>query len=254
MTLALRQPLCALVCLLPFVAHAGDARPRAFDGYAGVGVMNFPVYSGSAARQTWVVPLLSFDYKDTAYIYIQRAGVRLLSNADQSMAVGVAAEPRFGYHAGDGPRVVGMATRRDRIEGGPTFEWQGQSLSLSLAYFTDWSNVGGGQSVRLSIFDQLIDTTRWDVGTFVAWDYATHQTAQYYYGVRPQEATSTRPVFDPADALESSLGLSGAYKFTRRYAVMFEASVTVLGGPAANSPIVERKSALVGYLGFASIL
>jgi outer membrane protein len=120
-----------------------------------------------------------------------------------------------------------------------------------VAYFTDWLGVAGGQSVRVSVFHQIADTRRWDIGTYVALDYVTHKTAQYYYGVRPEEATSTRPSYDPRNAFDALVGVSGAYKLNSRYAVMFSTSVNVLGTGAASSPIVEKRNGMITYLGLA---
>lgn len=248
--------LSALALLVPIMSARADgqAETKRFDGYIGGGAIAFPRYSGGGSYQVWPVPLMSFEYEETAYIYIQRIGVRLLSNSDKSMAVGIAAEPRFGFTQTDGARLAGMATRRDRIEGGPTFEWETPRASLSIAYFADWSGVSGGGAVNVSLFHPLLDDQHWDLGSFVGVEYVTHKTAQYYYGVRPDEATTMRPAYDPQNAVTSYAGTSGAYRLDQQYAILFGATLTSLSAAAADSPIVERKRGAVVYLGLGSIL
>jgi len=226
---------------------------KPLDGYLGAGAVVFPKYSGSASHQTWPLPLASFEYRDTAYIHINRAGVRFWNTDDKKMALGVAAQPRFGFSANDGSRLSGMSGRRDRIEGGPSFEWETPAVSLSATYFTDWSNAASGQAAALSLYHQLFDDAHWDVGTYVEIEYLNRKTVQYYFGVRPGEATVSRPSYEPGATLNSSFGISGAYKLGNGYALMFGTTLEILGTAAANSPIVERRSGLTSYLGLGMV-
>ncbi len=215
--------------------------------------MFYPDYTGSASYHTSPIPLAILEYDETYYIHLDRAGVRLWSSEDKSMAFGLAAEPRFGFHARDGVRLSGMATRRDSVEGGLSFEWESPELSFTAAYFTDWSGASDGQSFHLSFYHQLIDNGLWDVGAYVDLDWASRNIVRYYFGVRANEITATRPNYQPGDVLNSSIGLSGAYKLNKRYALLFGSEVNFLGSAAADSPIVERSNAFMGYLGLGLI-
>lgn len=210
-----------------------------------------PRYTGGGAHETDPIPLAMIEYKETAYIHFDRAGVRLWNSADKKMALGIAAEPRFGFHAGDGARLAGMSTRRDAIEGGAAFEWELPPLSLSAAYFTDWSNTSGGRSFRFSMGRQLANSGPWDLGVYVDLDYADARIAQYYFGVRTDESTATRPAYRPGAALISFLGFSGAYKLDMRHALLFGGEMSRLG--AAASPIVRRRTGAMGYFGLGLV-
>jgi outer membrane protein len=235
-------------------AH-GDADPEAklLDGYVGAGAMSYPVYDGSARKQMVALPLVLADYRDTFYVDLLRAGVRLWSSVDKKMALGVSAEPRFGYHAKDSIRLTGMATRRDSLEGGPTFEWELPSFSVSIAYYYDWSGVTGGRSLRFSAYRQLWDNTLWDVGAYLDIDYANSKTVTYYYGVRPNEATLARTVYQPGGTINYAPGFSGAYKLNETYALLFGSEANNLGAAAAGSPIVERRLGVTSYIGVGMI-
>ena len=244
--------LLAAMLFCPGPGHAQDTdqpAEKTLDGYLGAGAMVMPRYTGGAGYEMQPVPLAMIEYKETAYIHFDRAGVRLWSSRDKTMALGIAAQPRFGFHARDGERLTGMATRRDAIEGGAAFEWQRPTWSLSAAWFTDWSGTSGGRSFDLSVDRDLLERGPWDISAYFDFDYADTNITRYYFGVRADEATATRPYYQPGAAVISSVGLTGAYLLNRNYALLFGGELSSLGAAAADSPIVQRRNGLMAYLG-----
>lgn len=232
------------------VPAAAQMRPLAqWKGYAGGGAITFPKYTGSRASETIAAPLLMFEYKETVYVDLVRAGIRLWSNADRSLAFGIAAEPRFGFRAADGARLAGMATRRDSIEIGPNLEWESPALSANVALFRDVNGASGGASLRAGAYHQLIDSGRWDLGLYGAIDRANAKVANYYFGVRGDEATLVRPFYQPGATTHLTAGVSAAYRFSERHAVLFGVQATRLGAGAAASPIAEVRNAAIAYAG-----
>ncbi len=116
MTLFILRSLCAiaaiLACLNPFSAQT-SATPaeKPLDGYLGAGAMFNPKYTGSAGYRMFPLPLAILEYNETYYIHLDRAGARLWSSEDKSMALGLAGQPRFGFRAKDGARLSGMVNR-----------------------------------------------------------------------------------------------------------------------------------------------
>ena len=258
MTTFFGRVLCLLVVMLldPSLCAAQtteESAKKTWDGYLGAGAMFMPKYAGSADSKTRLVPLVMLEYEETAYIHLDRAGARLWNTDDKKMAFGIAAQPRFGFHAKDGDRLTGMSTRRDAIEGGATFEWELPQVSLSAAYFTDWSDTSGGQSSRFSMDHQLMDKGPWDLSVYLDLDYAHAKIVQYYFGVQTDEATATRPPYQPGAAVISSLGFTGAYKLNKNYALLFGSELTSLGAAAADSPLVQRKTGLTSYFGLGLV-
>lgn len=258
MILFILRALCVIAAILAFLnpcnaQTSAEPAEKSLDGYLGAGAMFNPKYTGSAGYHTFPLPLAIFEYDETYYIHLDRAGARLWSSEDKTMALGLAGQPRFGFRAKDGARLSGMAIRRTSIEGGLSFEWETPELSFTAAYFADWTETSGGQSLQLSFYHQLLDSGPWDLGAYVDFDRANSKIVQYYFGVRTDEATATRPSYQPGDAVNSSLGFSGAYKLNKRYALLFGGEMTFLGSAAADSPIVERSNGFTGYLGLGLI-
>ena len=246
------KPLLSVALLLvPVIGGAQSASKPAGDwtGYAGFGGVSFSRYTGGKASEVFPAPILMFEYKETYYVDLMRAGVRLWSSADKKLAFGLVAEPRFGFKARDGTRLTGMAERRNSIEMGPNLEWETPLVSVSLAWFTDLSRASKGSSLRLSAYRQLINTSRWDVGVFATVEQESARVVNYYFGVPASEVTATRAAYAPGSATHWGLGLQGAWKFSDRHVLMMGVQNTRLGSAAANSPIVETRNTPVVYLG-----
>jgi outer membrane protein len=194
-------------------------------------------------------PLLQFEYKGIAYVDILRAGVRFWGSEDKKMALGIAAIPRFGFKGSDGSRLTGMAERHLSVNLGPSFEWSTPIVDLNVAYVADVAGGSKGGELHALLFKQLADTTHWDIGVYTELERLDHRVANYYFGVRPEEATADRPFYQPGASTNWNLGLMGAYRINSRYALMFGVQNTRLGGAAAGSPIVETRSAKFGYVG-----
>ena len=221
-----------------------------WNGTAAFGPIVFPKYVGGIGTQVWPIPILSINYNETFYVEIERVGVYVLASDDKKIGLGLAIEPRFGFSAKDGPRLLGMAKRRDSIEGGLTFDWDFDVLAFSVASFGDLSRSSRGSSMRVSIYKPLLKDDHWDTGVLLAFDAMNSRVANYYFGVRPLETNTLRHEYQPGSLTNTSVGLSGTYKLDKLHALIFGAIVTRLPAAAAASPIVETRHATTWYLGY----
>ena len=225
------------------------AAGKAWTGYAGAGLGVFPKYTGGKGTEAVPVPLLLLEYKETFYVDFVRAGVRLWSSDDKKLALGLAAEPRFGYKAGDGALLGGMNRRRHSLEAGPNLEWETRFASISVGLFSDVTGASKGSSLRALAYKQLIDNTQWDVGVYAGLEREDRKVTNYYFGVQTAEANANRAAYQPGAASHGTLGIAGAWKFSPHYVLLFGIQNTRLGGAAAGSPIVETRNAPLGYVG-----
>ena len=243
--------LISLTASTAALAETVSAESKAgWNGTAGAGPIVFPKYVGGTSMQVWPIPLLSINYAETFYVELERVGVYVLSSDDKKIGLGFAVEPRFGFSAKDGARLVGMATRRDSLEGGPTFDWDFDVIAFSVAWFGDLNRSSHGNSLRTSIYKPILKNERWDVGALLAFDRMNGKLANYYFGVRPSEATALRPEYQPGAGTSTSIGLSGTYNLDKRHAIMFGANLARLAKGAANSPIAETNRAILYYIGY----
>ena len=252
--------LCiVLTIFIPFLGLISAAKAdtgvtpdkSGWSGTAGIGPMVFPKYTGGKGMQTWLLPLVSASYDDMFYIEPLRAGMYLASSADKKMAFGLAVEPRLGLRSTDGAKLIGMATRRDSLEGGLSFDWDADVVAISFSYFVDLTHSSRGTSARLYFYKELIKDEQLKFGVFAGADYLGAKVANYFFGVRPTEVTPSRPFYQPGSSTNGEFGFDGSYKLSPRYSIVFGLQATQLLGGAANSPIVETKQAAVGWAGLA---
>lgn len=243
--------ISALALLASSLCIAQSTSKPASDwtGYAGAGAGSFPRYTGGKGVDVTPVPLLMFEYKETYYVDLMRAGVRLWATDDKKFALGLAAEPRFGFKARDGALLTGMAKRRHSIELGPSLEWETPAVSLNFAWFHDVLGASKGSSWRVSAYKQWVNTSNWDVGAYASIERESARVVNYYFGVPATEVTASRALYAPGAATHLSLGLQAAWKFSPRYSLLMGVQNTRIGSAAANSPIVETRNAPITYIG-----
>lgn len=241
--------------LVGLAVHAENTRDSpGWNGTAGVGPIAFPRYVGGKHFRIWPIPLLSINYNDTFYVELQRVGVYVFASDDKKAGLGMAVEPRFGYSSGDGIRLRGMATRRDSLEGGPTFDWDFDVVAISVAWFRDLDRSSRGQSLRAAIYAPILKNETWEIGTLLAADSMNGRLANYYFGVTESEATARRRRYRPGGGTNISLGLSGTYRLNKGHAVMFGLNASRLSNSVTGSPLVETRHADMFYLGYGWIL
>jgi outer membrane protein len=253
------RTLCTVVAILVSLLGVSAANADAdaasiktgWSGTAGIGPMVFPKYTGGKGTKTWLLPLVSASYNDMFYIEPLRAGVYLASSADRKLAFGLAVEPRFGLHSTDGARLTGMATRKDSLEGGLSFDWDADIVAINFSYLGDLTHSSQGTSARLYFYKELIKNGLWKFSAFAGADRLSAKVANYFFGVNGAEVVPGRPLYQPGATTNGVFGFYGSYKLSPRYSVVFGLQSTRLLGGAAMSPIVETKQANVGWAGFA---
>lgn len=231
-------------------ANGASNKPR-WSGTAGIGPMVFPKYAGGKGTQTLLLPLVSVSYNDWFYIEPLRAGMYLASSTDRKIAFGVAIEPRFGLRSNDGPRLTGMTTRRDSLEGGLSFDWDADIVAINFSYFGDLTHSSRGTSERLYFYKEFTRNEPWKFGAFAGADHLSAKVANYFFGVTAAEAGPGRALYQPGSITNGVFGFDGSYKLSPRYSIVFGLESTRLLAGAANSPIVETKQANVAWAGLA---
>ena len=247
-----RAAVVVLGLLVPFCAagqSSSVSKDAGWTGTLGAGPTLLPNYVGSRDWQLLPLPIAYVDYNQWLYVNLYRAGAYVWGSENRKQGISISMEPRLGFKSGDGPRLAGMATRRNSLALGPTFDWTGEVGSLSLGYFFDVGSASRGAYSDVLFNRQLIKDARWDVSVTLELSRLDAKTTRYYFGVTPGEATPTRALYLPGSATNATLWLTGQYSLDRRYALMFGVNATRLGAAAADSPIVERRTAPFAYLG-----
>jgi outer membrane protein len=75
-------------------------------------------------------------------------------------------------------------------------------------------------------------------------------SADYYYGVRPEEARPDRPAYEPGSTVNLTAGLFAFAPVTRRWVFQGFVEAERLGGDLRDSPIVDQD---LGWTAFSGL-
>jgi outer membrane protein len=224
---------------------------RSFN-LVGLGVGVFPEFSGAESFRSLALPIVRASYKDTVFINALQAGVWLLDSKDKSIRVGLAVEPRFGWEARAGTPVEGMERREFSLEAGLNVQVRTAIGVFNANLYQDITGASNGQTAQLQLVRPL--TRVQGSGAFrlngvVGAQWLAARTNDYYFGVRPGEATATRPEYSAGATTNLQLGVNGLYLLGRG-SLLFGLIGNWLGDAAADSPIVETRFQPIAYVGY----
>lgn len=246
---------CALPAGFGMAAEAVDpilaASVPLAPGGAGLGVaMRFEhsPYRGGDMRHD-VVPQYLYEGKH-AFLEAYRVGLKLEPAADSRVDLFVAY--RFeGYpHDRKPASLNGMSTRESGVDLGLGYQQRMPWGTLFGEVLRDVGSGSDGSEIRLGYrYDLVLGKLQLQPQlTFAARDARLNN---YYYGVRPAEATAQRPAFEPGGGINAELGLAAAYRLSERWRLTGGISARRWASGVRSSPIVENRTQLAGQIGLA---
>jgi MipA family protein len=226
------------------------AIPRSKNLY-GIGVAVLPKTSGSDEFRLMALPIINATYADRFYINALQAGVWLLDSDDKRLRLGLSAQAKFGWDAGDGRLTRGMRDRDFTVEIGPALRWQTDFGTINAQWGLDAGGASNGQTVDLQFIKNLYRDNAFKLNGSVGLTWSDRKFNNYYFGVNASEALPSRPEYSASSSVEYKAGLNGSYRVGTNHYILFGASVTRLGDQQANSPIVETRLQPFAYLGYS---
>src|SRR6185295_2996143 len=230
-------------CIFPWTAASANSDPLvgvvSEPGGAGVGAawrMERSPYRGAGTRYDFV-PIYVYEGQH-AYLHAYRIGLKLERSGKHRFDV-------FLSHRFEGfpydripASIAGMAERQPGADIGASYEYRSdwgalyaellhdfidtsRGNELRLGYRYDWKS--GGLTIRPQLQLALRDA----------------RLNNYYYGVRPGEATAERPAYDPGAGANLQFGLYGAYPLSERWRLLAGVSATRWSKGVRGSPIVS---------------
>lgn len=240
------------IVFLSFLILAGAAAAQPPDPNKpqfalGLAVISSPEPYRGVDDDPLVVPAISFAYKRFYFRGIY-AGFTLFER--DGLELDLVARPRFaGYDADDSPFLAGMEDRRISADLGFELEWEGERFGVRLTPVTDVLDRSGGQEVSLDLFVPLRrGPFRIEPRLGAVWQSA--DSADYYYGVRPDEVRPGRPAYEPGDSVHLTGGVFAFAPVARKLVFQGFVKAERLSGDVADSPIVEDD---LGITGFAAL-
>ncbi|WP_423187661.1 MipA/OmpV family protein [Alishewanella sp. d11] len=193
---------CSASFLFSNSVHAQQA-PQGFLYGLGVGI-NQEIYQGYKRR---VIPLPLLGYRGeklsvygpfVSYTFFEQGPVRFSAKL----------APRFaGFDERDSDIFIGMAERKNSLEGGLGVQWRQHNWVVEADTMLDLLGNAKGQETKLSL------AYNWRIGPVllepkVGISYANSNLVDYYYGVRPNEANTFRSAYHAGSAFNYHAGVA----------------------------------------------
>lgn len=218
-------------------------------GGAGLGLatrMETSPYRDGGTRND-VLPLYLYEGK-YVYLHAYRVGLKLYDRDDHRFDVFLA--HRFeGFPYDNIPSsLAGMTERSSGVDVGVSYQRSGPWGAVYGEYLHDTSGASEGSELRLG-YNYEWKSGRLRLRPHLMLAARDAKLNDYYYGVRPDEATAIRPAYQPGSGVNGQVGLYGSYSLTERWRILVGVAATRWAKGVRNSPIVDDRVQLSGVLG-----
>jgi outer membrane protein len=218
-------------------------------GGAGLGVAmrfeNSP-YRGGSTRND-LVPIYVYEGK---HVFLEAYRVGLKLNATPDSRLDLFAGYRFESFPYDRipASLAGMANRDAGADLGVRYQLRKPWGTFFGELLHDAASGSNGSELRVGYrYDWAIGKLQLQPQFALAARDANLNN--YYYGVRPSEATPTRPAYAPGSGVNAEFGLSAVYRLTERWRLFGGISAKRWSSGVRASPIVEDRAQLAALLG-----
>jgi outer membrane protein len=172
-----------------------------------------------------------------------------LSPLDRPLALKAVLGPAFdGYDASDSDFLDGMDDRDMTAEGGLELELDTDVAEVALTWKHDLLSQHDGYSVELSL-RKPTPIGRVFVAPSISYVYDSDDRSDYYFGVRPQEATADRPAYELDGTHNWRAGVVASTNLTRKVFAIAGANYTIFDDDISDSPIVSQDGQYRVFLG-----
>lgn len=210
------------------------------DGFSlGIGVgYGDSIYQG-VDGEALVMPMIQYQ-SGGLYFKGLEAGYRVVDSG--LLEVAVMLQGRMdGYEEDDSDFLAGMEDRKKSLDGGVRLSANVARARISFSWQHDLldEHKGHESTLRVAVPFPVGQTI---ITPFVGASYLSDALADYYYGVRPEEATSVRPAYETDAAVKTFAGVSLMYAYDSNWKGMVSFNAEGYADEIADSPIVEDDS------------
>lgn len=237
----------AISLLFPRDLLAEEAHASQF----AIGVAAFTQARAYGDHRTSFVPIIGYENR---YLRVSGTTVDLKIPSASSRRVSVSLRSSYdigaGYEPSDTPVLRGMEERKPGVWLGPAVEWKTLIGHISAEWTKEVSGHSHGEMARLAL-SHPFKKGRFHLTPRAAAAWMSADTADYYYGVRPGEATQERRAYQAASTTNFELGLRAAWAINATSFIAVDLSGTRLGSSIGKSPLAEDKTPTTIGVGFA---
>jgi MipA family protein len=172
------------------------------------------------------------------YFFVDTAGCRVFS--DSNMTFDLIGKIRTdGYDATRSDYFDGMHDRHMSFDVGGELGISGDWGNLYTRILTDALAQHEGQEFRVT-YAKPFKFEKSKISPFVGFALLSNNLADYYYGVRNDEARPGRPAYEPGASVNWFVGLDANYQLNDRWTLFTKITYYWLDSNIRNSPIVNK--------------
>jgi outer membrane scaffolding protein for murein synthesis (MipA/OmpV family) len=259
--------LAAVLALAPAMVVAGEEKPK-WEVGVGVAGLSFPAYRGSENRHNFLMPTPYFVYHGD-FLKSDRYGVRgdLFDSDRVDLTLSFSVSPPTSSK--DAPVRDGMPDLKPTMEFGPELDftlWRSASrasfvklrLPMRTAFTIEGSprNVGAIFAPDLNMdIGELSGLPGWNLGMVAGPIWATKRQHDFFYTVRPEFATATRPAYDAKGGYSGTKFVVALSKrFDKTWVGFFARYDTLSGATFEDSPLTKKKNFAAAGFGMSWVL
>lgn len=254
------EALAVAACLVAGLLLTSHAQAQSMTAYPengtepwdvnlGGGVAVGPAYPGAKRYKPLPAPMISATYRDTVFFNSMGIGVNAVN------INGFRAGPILSYFMGrdhtDEARIGGLKDISMSIAGGGFMAYRFGPIEISGMIRQAMTHASNGLlgTVQINYRGQITPRASFEVGPDL--ELGNHAYEQTWFGVtETQSARSGLPVYRAHGGIQSVGGhASVSYALTRTIVLRTFISAKQLVSDAADSPIVERKTQVLGGIG-----
>jgi len=220
-------------------------------GSAGLGAVmrieTSPYADGG--HRTDLLPLYLYE-GERFFLDAGRAGIKLLDDEGRRLDLFLARRLE-GFPEDRVPATLaGMDARSTSVDLGLAWRHRQRWGTLHARLAWDVGRASEGAELVLG-YSRDWSSGRWLLRPELSMTWRDAHLNDYYYGVRPHEATAVRPAYAPGSGLNATLGLFASYRVLDNWRLLGGVSVTALDRDVRKSPIVADRLQLAAFVGAA---
>ena len=223
----------------------GAALLLAKDGYRGVG------------RESVLIPGLSIQNK-WVNLFGPQLDLRLIGDDKRSWWIGPRLEYRFdGYEKADSAIFTGMSDRKGGLFYGLAGSFDlGGGFEFEADYVKAASKEAGFSRGAVASLQLSRSYTHgaWAFVPRVGAEYQSSRYVDYYYGVRPVEATAARAAYAGKSSWSPEVGLLVRYRASPRQLIFANLNYERYAKEIRNSPLINASGIPQLILGYQYVL
>ncbi len=208
---------------------------------------NTSFYEG-VGEKYYAFPLVIAEYR-RFYLKGVHGGYRIFQDeTGQSLALEIR-RTFDGYDSGDSDALAGMADREAAWEAGLAYEVGLAGGQAKAGLMHDIADTHKGFSALLEYERPFWTDNEHMLSWYTGVEYWSSKKTDYYFGVRAEEATSTRPAYLTDDSYGVYVGGNALKRLTDQVSLIVNVEYRWMGDTVDESPLTSKQDQWSAYTG-----